>query len=392
MNKFISYVVVFILGFAVCAWTINHFYGSPSGFSAQSAGAVSHITPREISGGHNNQVHAAAQKVSEYVVNIDTVGKPVRQFGGSDDFFGFPFGGQPEEVVPKGQGSGVIFTPDGYIVTNNHVVKDAAKLTVTLKDGRQFTAKLIGRDPRTDLAVIKIDTNNLPFARFADSNSAEVGDWVIAVGSPLGFESTVTVGVISATGRRLDGMVSERLIQTDASINPGNSGGALADMNGNVVGINSAIASTSGGSVGIGFAIPSNIAQRVANQLKEHGKVVHPWLGVTYAPVNVVRKALEERGMKNLPPNGALIREVIQGGPAADAGLQPFDVITRVNGKTITGESKPARNEAMLSDEVNKAKVEQKLTLDIWHSATGRSGRVGVVVGEMPAEIGDQQP
>ena len=259
MRKFVSYLVVLVLGFVVCAWSIQHFYGS--GFS----GIASVNAPRggiKLAGKGSNEVRDAAKVVSAYVVNIDTVGKPQVAPGSSGlgDFFGFPFE-RPEEVIPRGQASGVIFSPDGYILTNNHVVQDAAKLSVTLANGKQYNAKLIGRDPKTDLAVIKIDAVGLPQATFGKSNTLQVGDWVIAVGNALGLGPTVTVGVVSAVRQHFDinGKVYQSIIQTDAAINRGNSGGALADLNGNLVGINTAIASSGpdGGSIGIGLQCPA---------------------------------------------------------------------------------------------------------------------------------------
>jgi len=278
MRKFTSYFVVFIIGFIVCAWVILTFYGPPSEFGGIAQSNAPH-GGNSIARVGSNVVREAAKRVSDYVVNIDTVGRPVgiAPFG-FREFFGIPF--RPgEEVIPRGQASGVIFSSDGYILTNNHVVQDAEKLTVTLENGKSYQAKLVGRDPQTDLAVIKIDARGLPYATFANSNTLQVGDWVIAVGSALGFKFTVTVGVVSAIRHPGDvdrKLPMEGIIQTDAAINRGNSGGALADLNGNLVGINTAIATPSGGNVGVGFAIPSNTAKRVAEQLVKHGKVARP--------------------------------------------------------------------------------------------------------------------
>jgi S1-C subfamily serine protease len=394
MKKFVSYFIVFILGFVVCAWVIYHFYGSPKDFQ----GIASVNSPRpalSLASGSSNQVRKAAEIVSSYVVNIDTVGRPVLGFGreGFPDFFGFPFL-RPEEVTPRGQASGVIFTPNGYIITNNHVVKDAAQLTVTLENGKRYPAKLIGTDPTTDLAVIKINANGLKYATFGDSSTLGVGDWVIAVGNALGFKSTVTVGVVSAIRHRGDvdqALPAEELIQTDAAINRGNSGGALADLNGNLVGINTAIvtASPDGGNIGIGFAIPSNTAKRIADQLVKRGKVVRPWLGIGYMGLNdETRAELKRRGVTNLPrQDGAIIIEVYSGSPAAEAGLQPQDVILKFNGKPVSGHIKPERGKVSIADEILKLKVGDRALLEVWHAADGHISTVGVRVAERPVNL-----
>jgi len=388
MNKYVSHVAVFVLGFLICAWSIYYFYGAPSCFSAQAGGPVSHRGLKILGQGENNPVRTAAKEVSEYVVNIDTVGHPVTQ---PTDMFGYFFGGPRQQIVPKGQGSGVIFTPDGYIVTNNHVVKDAAKMTVTLKGGKQYSARLIGRDPRTDLAVIKIDARNLPFATFADSDTAQVGDWVIAVGSPLGFESSVTVGVISATGRNVGGAVSERLIQTDASINPGNSGGALADLDGKVVGINVMIVSPSGGSIGIGFAIPSNLVRKVANQLKASGKVIHPWLGVSYLPLDALRSRAEGSGVPVVSGNGVVVQSTVPGSPAARAGLEKGDVIRKINGMPISADVQASGGQVLLNEQIEKLKVGDKVELEVLRASSGQTKKITVKLAEMPENLSQPQ-
>ncbi|MFQ3548915.1 MAG: trypsin-like peptidase domain-containing protein, partial [Armatimonadota bacterium] len=337
MKKFISYVFVFVLGFAACAYTFYHFFGSPN------TGAFIQTVPAsgaglKIADGEDNQVRKAAKLVSEYVVNIDTLARP-RIMGGPLDLF-FPNQQQPTEPVPQGSASGVLFTQDGYILTNNHVVAGADEVIVTLKDGNKYKAKVIGTDPKTDIAVIKIDKKGNKFAKFADSDQLEVGDWVIAVGNPLGLQSSVSLGVVSATKRgpiNIEGTVLDQVIQTDAAINRGNSGGALADIRGNLVGINTAIASPSGGSIGIGFAVPSNTVKNIAKQLVEHGKVIRPWLGVVYTDYNAEVKAeLEKSGLKNTPkPGGVWIQRVAQNSPAAQAGIQPYDVILKADGKRV---------------------------------------------------------
>lgn len=393
MKRFLSYFIVFILGFLVCAAVLRNFYGTPTGSSNPVSVVNAPLGGLDITQSGANEVRQAASIVSRYVVNIDTVGRPVR---GPSDFFGFQFG-VPEEVIPKGQASGVIFTPDGYMLTNNHVVEGAAELKVTLYDGKQYSAKLIGRDPKTDLAVIKVDARNLPYAKFADSNKEQVGDWVVAVGNALGLGPTVTVGVVSAKRSEFDigGKTFHALIQTDAAINRGNSGGALADINGNLVGINVAIASTSpgGGNIGIGFAIPSNTAKMIAEQLVKEGKITRPWLGIGYGPYNETRREYLRRiGVRNLPKeDGAEVGVIYQGSPAAQTGLQPGDIILKINGNPVSSTAKSEKGRVTIANEVSKAKVGDRITLQVWHSKDGRIGTVAVRAGEMPVDFGEQQ-
>jgi len=252
-------------------------------------------------------------------------------------FFGLPSPfdqEQPQrEMKRTSLGSGVIISRDGFIVTNNHVVENADTINVRLTTFEEFEAKIIGRDPKTDIALIKINPkNSLPATEFGDSEALRVGDWVMAIGNPFGFEQTVTAGIVSGKGRSLGSGPYENFIQTDASINPGNSGGPLYDMNGKMVGINTAIYSRGGGNIGIGFAIPVNMAKNVINQLKTHGTVVRGWLGVMVQPVTP-----ELAAQFKLPrPIGALVGEVSPGSPAARAGIKPGDVIVEFNGKEIS--------------------------------------------------------
>ncbi|MGC4071434.1 MAG: DegQ family serine endoprotease [Nibricoccus sp.] len=259
-------------------------------------------------------------------------------------FFGSPFGygegqgqgrggrqmqRQPEQ---QGLGSGVIVSADGYVLTNNHVVNGADVIKVSLNDGRELTAKVVGTDPKSDLAVIKIDAKDLPAITFSDSEKIEVGDKVLAIGNPFGFGQTVTSGMVSALGRSLgDREKYEDFIQTDAAINPGNSGGALIDVKGRLVGINTAIYSRSGGFQGIGFAIPANLARSVMEQLVANGKVVRGYLGVTMQPIDA--DLAEQFSLKT--NEGVLVAEVVAGSPAAKAGLEPGDVITKFQGKEV---------------------------------------------------------
>jgi serine protease Do len=261
-------------------------------------------------------------------------GGPFGQQQNPFDQFRRFFGQIPHEYKQHGLGSGVIISPDGYILTNNHVAGHADEIHVRLLDKREFTAKVIGKDPKTDLALIKIDTKQpLPVAPLGNSSSAEVGDWVVAIGSPFGFNSTVTAGIISAKGRALGGNYDD-FIQTDASINPGNSGGPLFNAKGQVIGINTAIYSSTGSNAGIGFAIPIDIAKQVMQQLKEHGKVVRGWLGVE---IQEVTPDLAQ-SFNLSKPEGALVANVEKEGPALKAGIQRGDIIDKFNGISVQDE------------------------------------------------------
>jgi serine protease Do len=253
-------------------------------------------------------------------------------------FFGEPAPGQPQNPSPQqkrmlqGQGSGFIISSDGYILTNNHVVGDADKVLVKLLDGREFTAKTIGTDPPTDVAVIKIDAKNLPVLPLGDSGKLEVGEWVLALGNPFGLSHTLTAGIISALGRSSIGIADyEDFIQTDAAINPGNSGGPLINLEGQAIGINTAIFSQSGGYMGIGFAIPINLVKEINNQLIEHGSVTRGYLGVTAQ--DLTPELVQSFGLKDA--KGALVAQVTPDSPAQKAGLKQGDVIVKFNGEPI---------------------------------------------------------
>lgn len=284
------------------------------------------------------------------VVNISTekkitVNTPGYDFGPFDNLFRDFFRNAPQQEPIQRQsstlGSGVIVDSRGYILTNNHVINDYDKIVVKLADNTEFTSnkvKLIGRDDKTDLAVLKIESDKpLPFVEMGNSDEIKIGDWAIAVGNPYGLQGTVTVGVISAKGRSgiplPEGPSYQDFIQTDASINPGNSGGPLVDINGELIGINTAIRSPVGANVGIGFATPVNLAQRIYDELVTKGKITRGYLGV--APQEIT---LEMRDAMNLSESGGvLIRDVVNGTPADKAGLKPGDVITKFDGKKMTG-------------------------------------------------------
>lgn len=289
-----------------------------------------------------------AKKDSPAVVNISTTQKVQRRrrqppfplpepgpFGEEDpfeEFFRRFFGERPPLGQQRSLGSGFIISADGYIITNNHVIGDADKITVRLTGKEEYTAKVIGTDEKTDIAVIKINAKHpLPTLLLGTSANLQVGDWVVAIGNPFGLEQTVTAGIVSAKGRAIGAGPYDDFIQTDASINPGNSGGPLLNLNGEVIGINTAIMSQSGGNIGIGFAIPIDLAKPIVAQLKSGGKVTRAWLGV--AIQDVTPELAKSFGLQE--PHGALVAEVIKDGPAAKAGLKRGDVITAFNGTPV---------------------------------------------------------
>ena len=275
---------------------------------------------------------AAAKKASPAVVSINT-SKAARRNPRSDDpWFRFFFGDQGTDQPQVGLGSGVIVSTDGDILTNNHVVEGADEIDVTLNDSRHARGKVIGTDPDTDLAVLKIELDKLPVVVLGNSDNLQVGDQVLAIGNPFGVGQTVTSGIVSALGRNQLGINTfENFIQTDAAINPGNSGGALVDVNGNLEGINTAIYSRSGGSMGIGFAIPVSTAKQVLEDIVKEGKVTRGWIGVE--PNNLSPELAETFGVK--ANKGVIITGVLQNGPAARAGIRPGDVITGVGEKSV---------------------------------------------------------
>lgn len=240
---------------------------------------------------------------------------------------------QGSDEVPRGEGSGFIISGDGFLLTNAHVVEGANEVYVTLTDKREFKAKIIGTDERTDIALVKIEANSLPVLRIGDANRLRVGEWVVAIGSPFGLENSVTAGIISAKQRETGSDIP--FIQTDVAVNPGNSGGPLINIRGEAVGINSQILSPVGSFIGISFAIPIDEAMRIADQLKATGRVVRGYLGIL--PTDVPREAAEEYGLGKSKTKGAFVRQVVPGGPAEKAGIQPGDVVLSVNGKAIDG-------------------------------------------------------
>ncbi|OGW38619.1 MAG: hypothetical protein A2X58_10170, partial [Nitrospirae bacterium GWC2_56_14] len=325
------------------------------------------------------------------VVNISTTRVIKSRDEAPFDFFDDPFfrrffGDQlPHQDVPKEHkeqslGSGVIVSEDGYIITNNHVIEKAQEIKVLLGDKRDFKAKLIGADPKTDIAVIKIEAKGLPALSWGDANKLKVGELVFAIGNPFGLNQTVTMGVISAVGRANVGIADyEDFIQTDAAINPGNSGGALLNARGELVGINTAIISRTGGYQGIGFAVPSSMARQVMDSLVKYNKVVRGWLGVSIQ--EVTSDLAEEFGVRNL--KGALISRVMKGSPADKAGIRQGDVILQYNGKDVedTGHLRNMVSQTPIASKVKVRLLRQKKEIE-----------VEVLVSELPRKLADASP
>ncbi|MBD3293177.1 MAG: trypsin-like serine protease [Armatimonadia bacterium] len=324
---------------------------------------------------------AASRVASPAVVNISTTtivpGGPIPLPGG---FFGRGF----EDMLRRRSrevhslGSGCLISAEGHILTNNHVIEGASEITVTLSDERELPARMLGSDPSTDLAVVRVEGQGLPYLRWGDSSGLEVGEWVVAIGSPFGLARTVTSGIVSATGRTDIGIIGyEDLIQTDAAINPGNSGGALVNLRGELVGINTAIASKSGSNAGVGFAVPSNMARAVARQLIEEGRVIRGWIGV-------IPRALSAELIRRYAPAatcGVFVEAMYRRHPAAAGGMQPGDVITHWAGEAITsvGQLGRAVADAEIGSEVDVRLIRGRealtVTTTVGQQPEGRNGR-----------------
>jgi len=320
-------------------------------------------------------ISAIVDSAGGAVVNISVSGRQKTGMDPNDPMFEFfrRFGTpQPQERGPaRGMGSGFIVSSDGLILTNAHVVADADEVTVKLTDRREFKAKVIGLDKLTDVAVLRIDARDLPVLRLGDPVRARVGDWVVAIGSPFGFENTVTAGIVSAKSRSLASDSYVPFIQTDVAINPGNSGGPLLNLEGEVIGINSQIYSRSGGYQGVSFAIPIDVAMNIKEQLVQHGKVSHGRIGVTIQEVS--QSLAESFGLKSTA--GALISSVEKGSPAAAAGLEPGDIIVKLNDTAIGRSSE-------LPPLVANIKPGTQVKLEVWRK--GASKEIALAVGEIP--------
>ncbi|MHC9542495.1 MAG: S1C family serine protease [Vulcanimicrobiota bacterium] len=372
-------IIIFALASALMASAGTYIVVESGGRHLASSAAASELSRSPITDDRNAVINAV-KKVSPSVVYIDTKVSRKSSRGSRDsmerfirEFFGndIPFQEYEERTVPShGTASGVIISADGYILTNDHVVRGADEITVTLNDKKQFKGIIKGSDRVSDIALVKIDASNLPVARLGDSDKVEVGEWVIAVGNPYGYDNTVTVGVISGRKRNLsDGSKEyQDLLQTDAAINPGNSGGPLVNLNGEVIGINTAIIPFA---QGIGFAIPVNAARKIEAQLQAQGKVVRPYVGIYMQDID---DAIA--GYLRLPfKKGVLISAVMQDSPAASAGIRKGDVVLEVDGKKVEAPDEFRRI-------IQSHGIGDAIRVLIWRS--GKQEAVSLKVGEMP--------
>lgn len=351
MNKLGKFSITFLMviaGAFVAVWAYSTFFDKPQVVTITEKQPVKFATFAADSQAALPDLTFAAEKSIHSVVHIAT--QSVRGGGWSsgnpffDEFFGLR-NQQPQ--LAQGFGSGVIISENGYIVTNNHVIEDAQNIKVILNDKREFDAKLVGTDPSTDIALLKIDAKDLSFLTYGDSNALKLGEWVLAVGNPFNLTSTVTAGIVSATGRNLrmneDQYSIEAFIQTDAAVNPGNSGGALVNQQGNLVGINTAIASRTGSYAGYSFAVPVTIVKKVVSDLKQYGEVQRALLGVNIADVDAERA----KELKLEKVEGVYIAGVPENGAAKQAGIKEGDVIIQVEGE-------PIKNTAELQEKISQ--------------------------------------
>lgn len=376
MSRVWNTVLAFVFGFLACALIVRWMGYQPPSQSRQLVLATLDAPPRPTGSVPSaDAIAEASARIEPAVVNIDTFMRP-RRSRGLEGFFG------QESEAMRGSGSGVIISPDGYIITNHHVIRGADEIVVSLADGRRFLGRVIGADEQSDLAVIKVNASGLPTAALGDSDKLRVGDWAIAVGNPLGLGGTVTVGVISALNRRKlwvdEGRFLEVAIQTDAAINQGNSGGALANIYGQLIGINTAIAAPpGGGSIGIGFAIPVNHVKKVVRSIIVQGgsiKRARPQIGFYF---DAVRPSLMRRlGLPDL--NGVVVEEVLPGSPADKAGLRADDVIRRFGERTIHAPQD-------LLEEIMKRQPGDRVEVRVWRN--GKEVTLPVTVGQAPETL-----
>ena len=382
-NKIVIGISVLLIGFLLGGLSF-YFLGKVTGQQKGYLPLSPHV-PRQIAES-SKAFSEIASSLSPSVVNISTTKVMKRELAPllEDPFSEFfsPFRDfkMPKKWKEQSLGSGVIVSSDGYIITNNHVIEQADEIRVTLFDKRSFKAKVIGADNKTDVAVVKIDADNLFAVQWGDSDKLQVGEFVLAIGNPYGLSHTITMGIISAVGRANVGIADyEDFIQTDAAINPGNSGGPLVNTKGEVIGINTAIFSKSGGYQGIGFAVPSNMARLVMNQLIQKGKVTRGWLGVTIQ--EITPELSQKFGLKTA--KGALVGDVAKGSPAEKSGLRRGDIILEFNGKKVD-------DVGNLRNMVAQSKVGAQIPLTIMRS--GREYAINVITSELPKEVSEAAP
>ena len=374
-------VLLIIVVSAATSWTTSmiHKKNNSTEFIESSNSSLQDVKARFASAhkAFETDFTVAADMTVHAVVHVTT--KAPRQQRQSDFFsdplFEFFFGPQQRgqrqqeeqgEAVPRGAGSGVIISKDGYIVTNNHVIEGATVIDVTLNNKKTYSAKLVGTDPSTDIALLKVDAKDLSYITFGNSDDVKVGEWVLAVGNPFNLTSTVTAGIVSAKarnlgiigtdryGRRTEKISIESFIQTDAAINPGNSGGALVNTNGELIGINTAIASQTGSYAGYGFAVPSSIVQKVVTDIREHGVVQRALLGVSIKDIS--SELAKEKNLKTL--NGAIVDDVVTDGAAEKAGIKKDDIINEINGVKVN-------SAAELQEQVSRYRPGDKITVGV---------------------------
>ena len=383
-NKIVIVISVLLVGFllgGLSFYLLGEYAGGRKGYVPFTAPNV----PKQIID-TSKAFSEVAGAVSPAVVNISTT-KVVRRDASpffDDPFFDFfnPFREfkTPKKWKEQSLGSGVIVSADGYIITNNHVIEQADEIRVTLLDKRSFKARIIGADPKTDVAVVKVDAKNLPTIHWGDSDKLQVGEFVLAIGNPFGLSHTVTMGIISAVGRANVGIADyEDFIQTDAAINPGNSGGPLVNIKGELIGINTAIFSKSGGYQGIGFAVPCNMVRLVMDQLEKKGKVTRGWLGVTIQ--ELTPELSQKFGLRS--SEGALVGDVAKGSPAEKAGIKRGDIILEFNGKRV-------KDVGNLRNMVAQSKVGSEISLIILRG--DKQYPLNVIIAELPREIAEAVP
>lgn len=363
MRKWIVAMVLVVLGFVLgigCQRQISHPAALPSEPVSEAAVGFGPYTFVNL-----------AKQVEPAVVNIDIV-KHVTAF---PDIFSPFFNGGPATFTQRGVGSGFIIDPSGLILTNNHVVEGHPSITVTLSNGRSYRGTVLGADPPTDVALVRISAHGLPSLQLGDSAHVQVGQWVMAVGSPLGLSKTVTSGIISSLNRQISLDERDSFIQTDAAINPGNSGGPLVDLSGQAIGMNTAIAA---GATGIGFAIPASILKNVVHQLETRGHVERPWLGVAVVPIPP-QYASQLPGVKH----GIVVYDVVSGSPADHAGLQRGDVLEAIDGKALD-------TPQQLINAMNEAHVGQVVRLRVYRN--GQVKTLSIRLQEAPPNAFQQQP